>query len=36
VGIAGFWFRLDRPPDVDDVQARAASTLYYLGDSFEG
>jgi hypothetical protein len=36
VGIAGYWFVSTRPPDVDGVQARAASTLYYLGDSFEG
>jgi hypothetical protein len=36
VVIAGYWFFSTRPPDVDDVQARAASTLYYLGDSFEG
>jgi hypothetical protein len=36
VAIAGYWFISTRPPDVGDVQARAASTLYYLGDSFEG
>jgi hypothetical protein len=36
VGIAGYWLVSTRPPDVGDVQARAASTLYYLGDSFEG
>jgi hypothetical protein len=36
VAIAGFWFVSTRAPDVDRVQARAASTLYYLGDSFEG
>jgi hypothetical protein len=36
VGIAAYWFVSTRPLDVDDIQARAASTLYYLGDSFEG
>jgi hypothetical protein len=36
VAIAAFWFVSTRPPDVDGVQSRAASTLYYLGDSFEG
>ena len=36
VGIAGYWFVSTRPPDVGDVQARASSSLYYLGDSFEG
>jgi hypothetical protein len=36
VGILGYWFVSTRPPDVDHIQARAASTLYFLGDSFEG
>jgi hypothetical protein len=36
VAIAGFWFVSTRAPDVDRVQARAASTLYYLGEPGRG
>jgi hypothetical protein len=36
VAVVGYAFVATRPPDVDDAQARAATTLYYLGDSFEG
>jgi hypothetical protein len=36
VAIAAFWFVSTRPPDVGRMQERAASPLYYLGDSFEG
>jgi hypothetical protein len=30
------WSISTRPPDVPSVQSQAQSTLYYLGDSFEG
>jgi hypothetical protein len=36
LGILGYGLVATKPPDVDHIQARAASTLYYLGDSFEG